>query len=190
MASLTDLPVEVLELILRKTFLKDGNYKSMKLELVCRNFKLAMDKYYDRSSKIDFVCKGCYHKDFCLKEILKCENCPYIEFSHDDNCKTKKLRSGYKKEYVKKCNECDSLDGKHKENCKYGMIRVRGIKGFCPSCLCRLKVKECTDCGLEFMSLFEGKESYCLSCFPIFRPKIKINPEWKDILSTDEPFCY
>ena len=192
MTSFTDLPVDVLELILRKTFLKDGNYKPMKLELVCNKFKEVMDKYYDRCSKTDFVCKGCYSKYFCLNKVLKCENCPYIDFSHSDNCKTKKMRrgGGYKQEYVKKCNECDYLDNKHKKNCKYGKIKVRGIKGFCPSCLCDLTVKECTECGLEFMSLFKGKESYCLSCLPICRPKIKINPEWKEILSTDEPFCY
>lgn len=190
MTTILDLPIDVLGIILRKTFVT--NWQAIKLEIVCKNFKEAMNKYQDRSKQEDFVCKGCYHKSYSIVKVNKCKNCPYDDFSHDGNCKTLKLRTGgYYTTEIKKCISCGQFCNKHKSSCEYGEIKVRGICGFCCSCLSyKLGMYECNECGLEFMSPFKGKEPYCLKCLPKVKPKFKINPEWREILLTDEPFCY
>jgi len=189
--SFADFPIEVVENILRRIFVK--NSEAIKLEIVCKSFKEAMDKYYDRTKLEDFVCKSCYEKSYSTVEVIKCKNCPFNKFSHDSNCKTKQLRlgGGYNIVNFKKCFSCQEFCDKHKLECENGKLKVRGICGFCIGCLSyKLNKRECVDCGLEFMTIFEGKNAYCLSCLPKAKPKIKINPEWKEVLLTDEPSCY
>jgi hypothetical protein len=183
--SFSSFPVDVVGLILRPTFVGNDKFQSMKLELVCKSFKEAMDKYYDKCTIVGFVCKGCNRENFTWKKVLKCENCPYTEFSHDNNCKTKRMRKGgYKTEFVKKCKECGGLEDKHEKNCKNGVKKIRGIQGFCPYCLCNLKVKECRKCSFEFMSTLSSNFLHCISCMPTQ------NLKCRNILPTDEPFCY
>jgi hypothetical protein len=185
--SLIGLPTEVLELILRKTFMR--NYNVLRLEIVCKNFKQIMNKYYDRFKAEDFVCKGCNYKPYTNSCISKCKNCPYDNFLHNKECETPKLiTGGYNTVEFKRCDKCGRSCDDHAPTCKFGAIKVRGIKNFCHMCLYfGYDKNSCLNCGLEFMSI---SEKYCLTCLPKIKPNYRVRPEYKQILPTDEPFCY
>lgn len=173
MSTFVSLPNEVVELIIKKCFY--DNFTLQTLNIVCKTITKIFDKYADKTKKEDFICKECYHESFSKTMFLK----------YDEQTG----RSSYIT--VKICSSCNIYCGNHNIRCNYGLIKIRGIKGFCIYCLSyAIEKLECKNCGLEFMSSYSGKNPYCLKCLSKFKPEMKISPEWKQILPIDEPFCY
>lgn len=177
--SLLELPGEIIEIIIKKTFINNPFI----LEIVCKTFKNILDKYFDRGKMEDFMCKSCNEKSYSI-----CESGSWMDCEcHIKGCKTRV----YKITECMHCNFCgENCDIHNPIICENAQIRVRGICGFCYDCLFNINKYECLRCGLEFMSTDKELEPFCQQCLPIFRSYPIINPERKQILPTDEPFCY
>lgn len=158
------LSPEIVEIIVRKSFV--SNLCVHELFTVSKTFATIMDKYTSKCKMENFTCKGCYYKAY--------------EPDYDDHNKFPSIR----------CNRCHYIWDDDHSFCDFGNVKVRGLSGFCRRCLLKMRKRECISCKFEFVAIRRGKNAYCLKCLPLFRPYIEIEPERKEVLPTDEPFCY
>lgn len=201
--SFQNLPEDIQRIIVRKCLLQKN---SPRLSVVCKLFHETIKEYYTIASLNEFVCRSCEKTHIeCLKAQV-CSSCRCISDyysrkpKHYPKCKSLIARDC--QIAANQCTKCKgfgyagscTLGGKpvinHNKNCDFHEKRVRGICGICIKCLPRLNCRECGNCGLEFMTPYKGTTAYCHTCLPEFNNNFTINPEWKEILPTEEPFCF
>jgi hypothetical protein len=189
--SFQELPVELHELIIRKALVNKGSFG---LGVVCKSFHTITKNYYTICKFGEFTCRSCEIGPTLNVEAIQCLSCECISNyysqkpKHYTKCKT--LTVKYHILTTTKCRKCFGFNGEHTQNCEYFKEGVRGIKGICKKCMFRLQNRECEHCGLNFMTPYKGENAYCHRCLPEFSSLYEINPLWKEILPTEEPFNY
>jgi hypothetical protein len=185
MCAFVNLPDDILDFILRKTFHKNNSFC---LQNVCKKFDVILNKYYIKSTQEDFLCKECHYKSYEIKYYKQCSSCDDIN-NYFDGCKRGRYgmyHPSYNVFSYRKCLLCKQNCKNHRAGCNYGKIKIRGMCGLCYKCLCvNINKHKCCECGLKFMSNYSGDVPFCLKCLPKNRSHVKINPAWKEIIADD-----
>lgn len=65
------------------------------------------------------------------------------------------------------------------------------VDDVCYRCILKHSLCHCKNCGIAFITLYKGPNTYCLStsCFRSRHSSYR-NPNWREILPAEEPFVH